>query len=194
MADVIIIGNGVTGGTSPVPLLKGSRLQWWITKILMSSFLPMDALCSSQSSHTLFSTLGIWQTLTEITPITTIHTSDGVLPQWIEYNPEDVEGNPLGYVVDSALLKPKILEHVLSYKTINLQAPTAVARLERTSSHVLVETKEGKIFKAPLCIASDGRFSATRKQAHIPLISWEYDQTAIVCNMSHTLPHNNQAF
>ncbi len=196
MADIIIIGNGVTGGTLACALAeKGLEV---VVVDHQDPHAPRAtdgrSFALSQSSHTLFSALGIWQTLDEITPITRIHTSDGVLPQWIEYNADDVGGDPLGYVVDSALLKAKILERVLAYPSIRLQAPTSVVRLERTATHTRVETSEGMTFQAPLCVASDGRFSATRTAAHIPLITWDYTQTAIVCNMAHTQPHNNQAF
>lgn len=196
MSDVIIIGNGVTGGTLACALAQKGLEVVVVDQQDPQRALPSDgrSFALSRSSYNLFSTLGIWQDLTEATPITTIHTSDGVLPQWVDYTEDDVKGGPLGYVVDSSLLKSKILEHVLSYKNITLHAPTSVIRLERTSSHTRVETNQGMILKAPLSIASDGRLSTIREWANIPLIKWDYDQTAIVCNMDHTLPHNNQAF
>lgn len=196
MADVIIIGNGVTGGTLACALAQTGLKVVVVDQQDPQRPLPSDgrSFALSRSSHTLFSTLGIWQDLHEVTPITTIHTSDGVLPQWVDYTEDDVKGGPLGYVVDSSLLKSKVLEHVLSYQNITLHAPTSVVRLERTSYHSLVETSQGMLLRAPLCIASDGRSSTIREWANIPLIKWDYDQTAIVCNMAHTLPHNNQAF
>ncbi len=196
MPDVLIIGNGITGGTLACALAQKGLEVVVVDQYPPQVHLPSDgkSFALSRSSHALFSALGIWQDLNEITPITTIHTSDGVLPQWVDYTEEDVQGGPLGYVVDSMLLKSKILEHVLSYQNITLHAPTLVAHLERTSSHTLVKTSQGTVLKAPLCIASDGRFSTIRDGANIPLIKWNYDQTAIVCNMGHTLPHHNQAF
>jgi len=196
MPDVIIIGNGATGGTLACALAqKGLEVAVVDQHPPQSHFLSDGrSFALSPSSHTLFSTLGIWQNLNEITPITSIHTSDGVLPQWVDYTEDDVTGGPLGYVVDSSLLKSKILERVLSYPNITLHAPASLIRLERTPSHALVETNQGTIFKAPLCVASDGRFSTIRDWAQIPLIKWDYDQIAIVCNLTHTLPHHNQAF
>jgi len=97
-------------------------------------------------------------------------------------------------VVDSALLKANILKKVLSFKTITLHAPTSVVRLERTTSYAMVETDRGETLRAPLCIAADGKFSTLRTWANIPLVKWAYDHMAIVCNLAHTLPHENQAF
>lgn len=196
MPDAIIIGNGATGGTLACALAQKGLEVVVIDQHSPQSHCPSDgrSFALSPSSHALFSTLGIWQNLNEITPITSIHTSDGVLPQWVDYTEDDANGGPLGYVVDSTLLKSKILECVLAYQNITLHAPASVIRLERTPSYVLVETNQGAILKAPLCVASDGRFSTIRDWAKIPLIKWNYDQIAIVCNMAHTLPHNNQAF
>jgi len=194
MADVIVVGGGLTGGTLSCALAeKGLEV------VLIDQIDPHTPMISdgrsfalSRSSYNIFSKLGMWPD--QATPITKIHTSDGLLPQWMEYHEDDVKGGPLGYVVDSSLLKSKISEKVHSFKNICIHAPTSVARFERTETYALLETDRGKILKAPLCIAADGKFSTLRTWAQIPLIEWSYNQIAIVCNMAHTLPHNNQAF
>ena len=194
MADVIVVGGGLTGGTLSCALAEKGLEVTLVDQIDPHTTISADgrSFALSRSSYNIFSKLGMWPE--QATPITKIHTSDGLLPQWIEYHEDDVNGGPLGYVVDSGLLKSRILEKVLLSKNIRLYAPTSVIRLERTESHALIETNSGEILKAPLCIAADGKFSTLRTWAEIPLIQWSYDQIAIVCNMAHTLPHNNQAF
>jgi 2-octaprenyl-6-methoxyphenol hydroxylase len=196
MLDIIIVGNGVTGGTLACALAKQGLKVALVEQNSPQSPPPSDgkSFALSRSSQSLLSALSIWEDLGDTTPIRIIHTSDGVLPQWVEYTEEDVGGGPLGYVVESTRLKSAVLDHVLSYKNITLHAPASVVRLERTASHVLIETSEGMVLKAPLCVASDGRFSMIREDAQIPLRQWSYDQTAIVCTMGHTLPHDNRAF
>lgn len=196
MADIIIVGGGLTGGT-----LASALAEKGLEVALVDQNDPQKAALSdgrsfalSHSSFQILSNLGIWEKLEEVTPITTIHTSESVLPQWIEFDKEDVKGRDLGYVVDSAFLKSKILEKVLSFKNITLYAPRSVCRVERTEFQTLIETEENEIITAPLCIAADGRSSYLRTEANIPLIKWSYDQMAIVCNMSHTLAHENRAF
>jgi 2-octaprenyl-6-methoxyphenol hydroxylase len=196
MKDVIIVGGGLTGGTLACGLAEKGLKVAVVDQNDPHHNLPPDgkSFALSRSSFNLLAKLGIWELLEEVTPITTIHTSDGILPQWIEFNEEDVEGSPLGYVVDSALLKSKILEKMLSYNTITLMAPRSVHQVERTEFQVSLETNEAETLTAPLCIAADGKFSHLRTQAHIPLLKWSYDQRAIVCNLTHTLPHKNRAF
>lgn len=194
MANVIIVGGGLTGGTLAYALAqKGLEV---VVVDQVDPYLPLisdgRSFALSRSSFHIFSKLGMWPK--KATPITTIHTSDGVLPKWIDYHESDVGGVPLGYVVDSALLKSKIMDKVRSSKNIKLTAPASVVRLERTNSCVLIETNQGEILTAPLCIAADGKFSNLRTWAEIPSVEWVYQQTAIVCNFSHDFPHENRAF
>lgn len=196
MADVIIVGGGLTGGTLACTLAEKGLDVAVVDQNDPSKRILSDgrSFALSRSSFNILSKLGIWEKLDEVTPITTIHTSDGILPQWIEFDEEDVKGGPLGYVVDSALLKSKILEKVLSFKNIILYAPNSVQHMEKTEYQTFIETHGGETIKAPLCIAADGRLSDLRTKAQIPLIKWSYDQIAIVCNLTHSLPHNNRAF
>lgn len=194
MAHVIIVGGGLTGGTLAYALaqngLEVSVVDQLDPKLPIISDGRSFAL--SRSSFNIFSKLGLWPE--EATPITRIHTSDGVLPRWVDYHEGDVGGGPLGYVVDSALLKSTIMAKIRSSKNIKLHAPASVIRLERTASQALIETNQGEILTAPLCIAADGKFSNLRAWAEIPVTEWAYNQLAIVCNFSHSVPHENHAF
>jgi 2-octaprenyl-6-methoxyphenol hydroxylase len=196
MTDVIIVGGGLTGGATACALAARGLNVVLVDQNDPQKPLPSDgrSFALSHSAFVLLSSLGIWDTLKDVTPITTIHTSDGVLPRWVTFEEADVQGGHLGYVVDSAFLKAKILEKMLSFENITLKAPHSLKHLERTEFQVSLETDDGEIFKAPLCIAADGRNSSLRAEAQIPLRTWSYDQTAIVCHMTHTLPHDNQAF
>jgi len=196
MTDAIIVGGGLTGGSLACALAQQGLTIAVVDQNDPKVVGPSDgrSFALSRSSFNILSRLGIWELLKDVTPITRIHTSDGMLPQWIVFDEEDVKGGPLGYVVDSALLKSKILERLLSFDNITLHAPSSATSVERTEFHTLVKTTEGDSIKAPLCIAADGRFSPLRTDAQIPLIKWPYNQVAIVCNISHTLPHENRAF
>ena len=161
MYDVIIIGNGLTGGTLACALAQqGLHVALVDQQDISKPLLPDGkSFALSRSSYRLFSDLNIWQNLKEVTPILVIHTSDGTLPRWVRYEENDSENGPLGYVVDSALLKFAIYQKILSFKNITLHAPTSVKRCDRGVSSVSIETNDKIILQAPLCIASDGRYS-----------------------------------
>lgn len=195
MLDVIIVGNGFTGGTLAYALAEQGLSVALVDHQDPSLPLPVDgkSLALSHSSLRLFSRLGLWHAL-ETTPISVIHTSDGLKPRWIQYTEKDLPEGPLGYVVESSLLKTLLWERVCAHPRITLYAPTAAIAFKATSSSACVTLKEGTILEAPLCVASDGKFSGLRKALAIPTREWSYDQLSIVCNVRHTLPHQNYAF
>lgn len=193
MFDTIIVGGGLTGGTLACALAEKG-----LTVALIDSLDPKLPLISdgrsfglSRSSYNILTNLNLWPE--GATPIIKIHISEDVRPQHVDYTDEE-NGRPLGYVVDSAVLKSKVRDKVLSLENLHLFAPTSVIRFERTETEALIEIGEGEILKAPLCIAADGRSSDLRAWAQIPVVEWPYHQKAIICNMAHTLPHDNQAF
>lgn len=196
MANILIVGGGVTGITLACVLAQKGLEVALIDQ--NDPYIPPisdgKSFALSPSSAALFTQIGVWDNLIDVTPIKTIHTSDGMRPQRVEYTGKDIQSSVLGYVVDSAHLKLILQKQLLSYKNIHIHAPTQVVSMERTSTQVIARTQDGLTLKAPLCIASDGKFSMVREWAQIPLLKWEYNQTAIVCNMAHTLPHENRAF
>lgn len=196
MYDVIILGNGLTGGLLACTLAqKGFSIALIDQK---APFLPLPSegrsFALSQSSARLLRSLNLWDNLGDVTPIRSIHISDGVLPRWVRYEEQESGKGPLGYVVESSLLKAAVLRKVLSLKNVSLHAPTAVCRFEQDLPSVLIETTDKTILKAPLCVGSEGRTSLLREKSLIPLLKWTYNQIGIVCTVAHTLPHYYQAF
>ncbi len=192
----IIIGAGITGGALACAGAQRGVQVDLVDKGNFETPPPEDgkSFALSPSSKKLFEEIGLWETLTEITSITTIHTSDGMSNLGLDYEEADLDQGPLGYVVDSALLKTKLMERLHAYPNIRLHGNTAITSIERNEHRVSVQTEQGDTLEAPLCIASDGRFSQTRARANIPLREWNYNQTAIVCTLAHSLPHQNQAW
>lgn len=193
MTDIIIIGGGLVGGALACSLEKQG-----LSVTLVDRQDPRQAIFPdgksfglSRTSFNILSKLDLWPS--QSTPIIKIHISEAVRPQHIEYINED-DAQPLGYVVDSALLKQKIRDKLLSLKNTKLIAPSSVDHFEQTDTYVRVKTQDGETLEATLCIAADGKFSEIRNFANIPVTEKPYTQKAIICNMAHTLPHNNQAF
>lgn len=65
-----------------------------------------------------------------------------------------------------------------------------VTALRIEESAVYITLQEGQILQTKLVIGADGRKSICRESAGINVKSWSYDQTAIVCNFSHSRPHD----
>jgi ubiquinone biosynthesis UbiH/UbiF/VisC/COQ6 family hydroxylase len=57
----------------------------------------------------------------------------------------------------------------------------------------MVQLSNGETLTAPLIVAADSRFSATRKQMGIPVSMNDFGRVAIVCRMTHDKPHDEIA-
>jgi 2-octaprenyl-6-methoxyphenol hydroxylase len=69
--------------------------------------------------------------------------------------------------------------------------PTAgVTELGADDGAMRVRLAEGGVLRARLVVGADGRGSFCRASAGIGVQRWSYDQTAVVCNFSHSRPHH----
>ncbi|MBY0431845.1 MAG: FAD-dependent monooxygenase, partial [Rhodospirillales bacterium] len=60
---------------------------------------------------------------------------------------------------------------------------------ERGIDEVTARLEDGRLVRARLAVAADGRGSPTRQGAGIGLTRWDYHQTGIVCTVAHEKPH-----
>jgi 2-octaprenyl-6-methoxyphenol hydroxylase len=77
---------------------------------------------------------------------------------------------------------------------VNDSSSGVTPSLRRGLGDVLVKLDNGEILQSKLLLACDGRFSPLRKKYNIHTLEKNYDQLAIVFNISHEKPHNNTAW
>jgi 2-octaprenyl-6-methoxyphenol hydroxylase len=65
--------------------------------------------------------------------------------------------------------------------------------VERSDDGCVVSLRDGGIIRCRLIVAAEGRNSPLREQAGIQITELPYDQTAIVCAISHERPHRDLA-
>lgn len=66
---------------------------------------------------------------------------------------------------------------------------TSVTGITFDDDAIVAELEDGDSVSARLCVAADGRNSGVRKAVGIRTVDWSYDQSALVCNFDHSLPH-----
>jgi 2-octaprenyl-6-methoxyphenol hydroxylase len=69
----------------------------------------------------------------------------------------------------------------------------ATAEVERREDGATVRIADGPSIDCRLAVAAEGRGSPLRRAAGIPVTQLPYDQTGIVCAISHQRPHHNTA-
>lgn len=196
-ADVIIIGGGLVGATLALALARHE-----VTSIVVdaqdldTTVLPaFDGRASAiaSASGRMLRALGLGDILDDHgCPIREIRVTDATHPQFLHFDAG--EGNdPLGTMLENRLLRVALLRAVRAAPQVTLLAPVTVSGLERGDHAAALTLADGRTFRAPLVVACDGRRSATRDAAGIPIAQWHYPHAALITMVAHTVPHDNIA-
>ena len=196
-ADVIIVGGGLVGATLALALARHA-----VTSIVVdaqdldSTTLPAfdgRATAVASASARMLRALGLGDVLDQHgCPIREIRVTDAAHPQFLHFDAG--EGNdPLGTMVENRLLRTALLHAVRDCPQVTLLAPVTVASLDRGEHAAAITLADGRTFRAPLAVACDGRGSATREAAGIPIAAWQYNHAALITMVAHSVPHGNVA-
>jgi len=196
-ADVIIFGGGLVGlalasavdssGLSAIvvdPADPGERTT--------RAFDGRTSAVSS-SSMRMLDTIGVSRHLPEPgCPILKIQVADGLEPGGLAFEPDD--GEPLGVMHENRHLRSALQSAAEGGRNLWLLWRSRVQSVERGPHQVVVSLDDGRRLCAPILAAADGRHSATREAAGIPLARWAYRHKAIVSTLRHERPHGNVAY
>lgn len=197
-ADVLIIGGGIAGMTLGCALGGAGVKAALVEPVSPESFLASEfdgrTTAVAAGSQAALSAIGMWSAVaSEAQPILDIRVSDGHSPLFLHYDHREVEGQALGYIVENRILRRALLDRLAQLPTVTLLAGRRVTALDRNDTAVIATLDDGKTVQASLAVATDGRNSPTRQAAGIDAISWQYDQTGIVCTVRHDNDHRGIA-
>ncbi|MFC4626520.1 ubiquinone biosynthesis hydroxylase [Daeguia caeni] len=146
----------------------------------------------------MLNTLGCWQdVLPDAQPITEMvitdsRVSDPVRPVFLTFEGEVKPGEPFAHMVEN-----RVLNASLHRKAEELGIPfipgVSAERFATHNESISVHLSNGKEYEARLLLAADGARSRLRDQAGIKTVKWDYDQSGIVCTVSHEKPHGGRA-
>lgn len=198
--DIIIVGGGLVGTSLAIALAK---YNFSIAIVEANSkdhsiHAGNRSIVLSHSSKIILETLDIWKNLKQFAcPIHEIHISDfqhfGATR--IQACDEDVPA--LGYVVDAKIIAAGLDEAIQQYPNIHLICPAKFMALEvnKKGGHITCKVGQDDVsFTAKLIVATDGQNSAVRQQQNIDITRFDYQQTAIICNVQLKRDHHNVAY
>jgi 2-octaprenyl-6-methoxyphenol hydroxylase len=198
-ADVIILGGGMVGLTLAAALDSAG-----LSAIVIDPADPeqrtgaaFDGRTSavSSSSGRMLRTIGVEQHLAEPgCPIRTIRVADGLMPGSLDFHPTDDDGEPLGTMHENRHLRAAMRARAEAGTALRPLWKASPAEVECGPTGITVRLADGRVVRAPLLVAADGRNSPTRESAGIPLARWRYDHQAIVSTLRHDRPHDNVAY
>lgn len=196
--DVVVVGGGLVG-LSLGHALASAGIEVAVVDREEPAIAANDAydgraFAISYGSRRILEGLGLWQEVApDAAPILDIRVTDGPSLLFLHYDHREVGGEPLGHIVESRFVRRALLGGLARRPGLKLIAPESVVRLERGKSGVTAYLSKGRRIEARLAIAADGRASPIRRTAGIGAIEWGYQQTAIVCTVALSRPHDGVA-
>jgi 2-octaprenyl-6-methoxyphenol hydroxylase len=137
---------------------------------------------------------GVWPHMAEdAEPILDIRVVDQESPLFLHYDHQDVGIGPFGWIADNIVIRRALFARVAELPGLRHIVPAQVTRIDRDAKGARVTLSDGRVVKARLVIGADGKNSFCRKQAGIGVVTWKYDQSAMICNIAHDQPHGGVA-
>ncbi|MCW2235481.1 UbiH/UbiF/VisC/COQ6 family ubiquinone biosynthesis hydroxylase [Azospirillum canadense] len=141
---------------------------------------------------------GVWQHMEQHAgPILDIRVADQFSPLFVHYDHTDVmvdgKNQPFGWILDNKDMRRALFARAAELPGLVHLAPAQAVKVERSRSGAAITLADGRVVKARLVVGADGRRSLARESAGIRVRRWAYDQTAIICTIRHSEPHNGVA-
>lgn len=198
--DVAIVGAGPVGlcfaralamqGFSVTLIEKQAR-----ASLAEPAFDGREIAMTHASRRTL-ETLGIWQRIAweDVSPLRDARVLDGPSPQAMTISARDGGGDQLGYLVTNQLIRKTAYDAAMETPGVSLRDGTTVKRIEHHDDHVRLWLSDGDTLHTRLLVASDNRFSETRRQMGIGAYMNDFGKTMLVCRVEHEKAHDHVAW
>ncbi|MEY8879339.1 MAG: 5-demethoxyubiquinol-8 5-hydroxylase UbiM, partial [Leptothrix sp. (in: b-proteobacteria)] len=149
-----------------------------------------------------FRQLGLWDRLTpgQVAPIRAARVHNGRSSRFLHFDGSRSGHEALGFLVPNHELRRAAYAGA-ARAGVTIHAGVEVSQASNhlgadgqpTGPAAEVQLADGRRFSAPLLVAADSRFSATRRQLGIGANSRDFGRTVIVCRMHHERPHEGVA-
>lgn len=198
--DIAIIGGGPVGAALALAL-RDSNFNITVLEARTSKYQhadprePVDprALALSYGSRLLLARLGVWQDLSQVSSIKTIHISQKNSFGRTQLSAAELNVPDLGYVLPYPALQAA-LQGALDSCNINYQYGAAVTRLHSSAEGADISYRQHgseRQLHARLVVVADG---GKLLEASHPAEVRDYGQSAIIAHVSCTHPRANTAF
>lgn len=213
--DIIIAGGGMVGATLAIALAKTGQFSIAVVEAFplthskknktsqQTVYTPSyDARSTALSEGTcrILDSLGLLSSIKErAETIKKIHVSDQGRFGVTRIDCEDEDVDSFGIVVENPWFGRVLIDALHDHDEISLFSPAKVvavnAQGESSGAQVQVETGSGTLnLSADLLVAADGAESACCRYLSIGKEIYDYQQSAIVANLTPVKPHHHIAY
>ena len=201
--DILIVGGGLIGSALPIALASVGFnvivIDQQSNRLKKARNFDGRAYALSHASGRMLKVLGIWDYIHENTqPILDIKVSDGRAGEgasdWhVHFDHQELEEGPMGHLLEDRYLRAALRDVILETPQIKYLSDTEVVSQAVDALGSTVTLMDGRNLRARVLIGCDGRSSQVATRAGIDRSGWKYNQTALVCAISHKQPHNGVA-
>lgn len=201
--EILIIGGGLNGPALALALAQTGHsvtvIDALATKVRKNAAFDGRSYAIALTSQRLLAAIGVWQHVAEKTQpmleikVTDGHAGRGASPFFMHFDHAEIEEGPMGHMVEDRHLRRAFLDALDVNENITQISGKTVVEQTVDLNGTSVTLNDGTVICGTLLIGSDGRGSGTAKRAGIKRTGWAYDQTALVCAISHELPHHGIA-
>ncbi len=107
----------------------------------------------------------------------------------IDFDAASLRQANLGHIVENRVIQLALLDAIEGASNIQLLTPARAKSLQSGPAGALLLLEDGQAISARLVVAADGAHSWVRRQADIPLTSWDYGHHALVATVRCAEPH-----
>ena len=209
-ADVIIAGAGMTGATLALALASGGLKAILVDPMVFETQAAptFDGRASAIafSSFRQWLQIGVGESLAPLAQrieqilVTDAHAPGAAsgrgLRSFLRFDSaeiaEEVEGEPLGYMLENRHIRAALGQAVRT-AGIEVLAPAKVEGVTTNGAGASVTLADGRTLTAPLVVGAEGRSSTVRAAAKIGVIGWDYRQVGVVATVALEEDHQGVA-
>ena len=197
--DIIIVGGGLIGSALAIAL---SSIGFDVTvvdrqsnKLTKSQNFDGRAYALSHASIRMLKVLGIWNYFKEnAQPILDIKVSDGRVGEgasdwFLHFDHQELEEGPMGHLIEDRYIREALKTDIEMSKQIKYIYNAEVISQNVKDTGVSLNLSDGQALRAQLLVGCDGRNSKIAHWSNISHVGWNYNQTALVCALSHEKQH-----
>ncbi|MDA8803574.1 FAD-dependent monooxygenase [Amylibacter sp.] len=197
--DIIIVGGGLIGSALAIAL---SSIGFDVTvidrqsnKLTKSQNFDGRAYALSHASIRMLKVLGIWNYFKEnAQPILDIKVSDGRVGEgasdwFLHFDHQELEEGPMGHLIEDRYIREALKTDIEMSKQIKYIYNAEVISQNVKDTGVSLNLSDGQVLRTQLLVGCDGRNSKIAYWSNISHVGWNYNQTALVCALSHEKQH-----
>ncbi|MDO4697864.1 MAG: FAD-dependent monooxygenase [Pasteurellaceae bacterium] len=201
-ADIVIVGGGMVGLALSALLAEIDCQIKLIEKQQPTP--PTDEISNRVSainfaSQQMLQNVGAWQRIPpdRLSPYSQMFVKEKDSFAHIHFDNQDplikqLGLEQLGFIIENQQIQWALWQQVSQQENVEI-LHALPQRLGVSENGAFLTLDNGEMLSAKLVVGADGANSWVRNQSHIPLVSQDYQHTALVCNVKTAEPHQQTA-